>query len=202
MASQHCLQEVVVSGSSEDECMHLWDLGTATTLVSYRPAAPASSAAVAPIGRDFFAIAQAAKASLHVFQVPTHAATPFHRGPVCGHANAPQSLLFFTLTCSPSVVSMQWRRDQPHARMALPERLVAIAATADGAHIAGGAESGRIYLWEACSGTLFLMCVRACTVSSTVFTSSLFYPTWSPHCTLPAHLPVRRRDAAILGGAL
>lgn len=101
-----------------------------------------------------------------------------------------------------SVVSMQWRRDQPHARMALPERLVAIAATADGAHIAGGAESGRIYLWEACSGTLFLMCVRACTVGSRVFTSSLFHPTWSPHSTLPTHLPVRRCDAAILGGAL
>ena len=65
----HCLQEVVVSGSSEDECMHLWDLGTATTLVSYRPAAPGSAAAVAPIGRDFLAIAQNAKASLHVFQV-------------------------------------------------------------------------------------------------------------------------------------
>ena len=111
----HCLQEVVVSGSAEDECMHLWDLGTATTLVSYRPAAPASAAAVASIGRDFLAIAQAAKASLHVFQ---------------------------------------WRKDQPHARMALPERLVAVAATADGAHIAGGAESGRLYLWEACSGAM------------------------------------------------
>ena len=46
----------------------------------------------------------------------------------------------------------QWRRDQPHARMALPERLIAVAATADGAYIAGGAESGRIYFWEACSG--------------------------------------------------
>ena len=113
MAMAHCLQEVVVSGSSEDECMHLWDLGTATTLVSYRPAAPGSAAAVAPIGRDFLAIAQNAKASLHVFQ---------------------------------------WRRDQPHARMALPERLAAIAATADGVHIAGGADSGRIYLWEACTG--------------------------------------------------
>ena len=38
--------------------------------------------------------------------------------------------------------------------MALPERLVAIAATFDGAHIAGGSESGRIYLWEACSGEI------------------------------------------------
>lgn len=65
----HFMQEVVVSGSSEDECLHLWDMSTATTLVSYRPAAPATDAAVAPIGRDFLAIAQAAKASLHVFQV-------------------------------------------------------------------------------------------------------------------------------------
>ena len=65
----HFMQEVVVSGSSEDECVHLWDLSTATTLVSYRPAAPATAAAVVPIGRDFLAIAQAAKASLHVFQV-------------------------------------------------------------------------------------------------------------------------------------
>lgn len=111
----HCLQEVVVSGSSEDECMHLWDLGTATTLVSYRPAAPASPAAVTHVGRDFLAVSQAAKASLHVFQ---------------------------------------WRRDQPHMRMSLPERLVAIAATADGVHIAGGAESGRIYLWEASTGAM------------------------------------------------
>ena len=73
------LQEVVVSGSSEDECLHLWDLSTATTLVSYRPAAPATAAAVAPIGRDFLAIAQAAKASLHVFQV---GAGRCARGPV------------------------------------------------------------------------------------------------------------------------
>ena len=49
---------------------------------------------------------------------------------------------------------LQWRRDQPHARMSLPERLVAVAATEDGAHIVGGTEGGRIYLWEACSGAM------------------------------------------------
>ena len=130
-----------MSGSSEDECMHLWDLGTATTLVSYRPAAPASAAAVTPIGRDFLAIAQNAKASLHVFQVRVPA--PFLRPLSRAHPAA-----------DTAPFDIQWRRDQPHARMALPERLVAVAATADGAHVAGGAESGRIYLWEACSGTV------------------------------------------------
>jgi hypothetical protein len=65
----HCFQEVIVSGSSEDECVHLWDMSTATTLVSYRPAAPGSAAAVTPIGRDYLAVSQNAKASLHVFQV-------------------------------------------------------------------------------------------------------------------------------------
>lgn len=38
--------------------------------------------------------------------------------------------------------------------MSLPERLVAVSATSDGAHIAGGTEAGRIYLWEACSGAM------------------------------------------------
>ena len=142
----HCLQEVVVSGSSEDECMHLWDLGTATTLVSYRPAAPASPAAVTHVGRDFLAVSQAAKASLHVFQVfdvNRHML-------VCMPAEFARNRRYLTKCCD----ILQWRRDQPHMRMSLPERLVAIAATADGVHIAGGAESGRIYLWEASTGAM------------------------------------------------
>ncbi len=161
----HCLQEVVVSGSSEDECMHLWDLGTATTLVSYRPAAPGSAAAVAPIGRDFLAIAQNAKASLHVFQVRVRCRTR-----ACARARVLACLRVSPRAClrgqpvrwpgaralTRRLPARQWRRDQPHARMALPERLVAIAATADGVHIAGGADSGRIYLWEACTGVAAL----------------------------------------------
>ena len=110
-----CLQEVVISGSPEDETMHLWELNTATTLVSYRPASPSCFAAAVPVGRDLFAVSQPGKPALHVFN---------------------------------------WRRDMPQARMSLPERLVALAASPDGAHVLGGGEGGRVFLWEVAGGAM------------------------------------------------
>jgi pre-rRNA-processing protein IPI3 len=108
-----CLQEVVLSVGSEDDSAHLWELRTATTLVSYRPAA--SEGPLAAIGRELFAVPQPSKASLHVFG---------------------------------------WRRDQPHVRCALPEKLTAIAASADGAFMLGGGAGGRVYLWEVPNGAM------------------------------------------------
>ncbi|EKX49126.1 hypothetical protein GUITHDRAFT_136290 [Guillardia theta CCMP2712] len=89
--------------------MNMWELITATTIVSYRPASPASKDAVATVGRDFFAVPLANKPTLHVFN---------------------------------------WRKDQPHAKMSLPEKVCSIAANADGSYILAGAETGRVYLWE------------------------------------------------------
>lgn len=95
--------------------MHLWDLRTATTLVSYRPAAPASSAGVSCIGSDFVAVAQTTKPAIHIFN---------------------------------------WRKDQPHCRMSLPERVVSMAVTQDAALLLAGGDSGRVFLWEVASGAL------------------------------------------------
>lgn len=108
-----CLQEVVLSVSLEDDSAHLWDLRTATTLVSYRPAATQGS--IATVGKDLFVVPQPGKASLHVFG---------------------------------------WRRDQPHSRCSLPEKLTTIAASADGAFMIGGGATGRLYLWEVPNGAM------------------------------------------------
>jgi WD40 repeat protein len=109
------LQEVVLTGSAEDESMHLWEMHTATTLVSYRPASPSSYASAVPVGRDLFAVSQPGKPALHVFN---------------------------------------WRKDMPQARMSLPERIVALAASSDGAHVLGGGEGGRLFLWEVAGGAM------------------------------------------------
>lgn len=113
MAGSTCTQEVVLSVSSEDDSAHLWELRTATTLVSYRPAA--SEGGLAVVGKDLFALPQPGKASLHVFG---------------------------------------WRKDQPHARCALPEKLTALAASADGGFMVGGGATGRVYLWEVPNGAM------------------------------------------------
>jgi len=108
-----CLQEVVLSVSLEDDMAHLWDLRTATTLVSYRPAATQGS--IATVGKDLFVVPQPGKASLHVFG---------------------------------------WRRDQPHLRCSLPEKLTTVAVSPCGAFMIGGGATGRIYLWEVPNGAM------------------------------------------------
>jgi pre-rRNA-processing protein IPI3 len=111
--SASCTQEVVLSVGSEDDSAHLWELRTATTLVSYRPAA--SEGSLATVGRELFVVPQPSKASLHVFG---------------------------------------WRKDQPHVRCALPEKLTAVAVSADGAFLLGGGGGGRVYLWEVPNGAM------------------------------------------------
>ena len=107
------LQEVVLTGSAEDESMHLWEMHTATTLVSYRPASPSSYASAVPVGRDLFAVSQPGKPALHVFN---------------------------------------WRKDMPQARMSLPERIVALAASSDGAHVLGGGGGRKSFSLGSCGG--------------------------------------------------
>ena len=110
-----CMQEVVLSASSEDDNLHLWDLTTATTLVSYKPSSSLTFASLDFVGRDYFAVSQSSKPSLQVFS---------------------------------------WKKDQPHMRCPLPEKLVSFACTPSGAYIMGGGAGGRLFLWEASGGAM------------------------------------------------
>ena len=47
-------------------------------------------------------------------------------------------------------------KEQPAYRMQVPEKLGCVACTADGAHLAAGGASGKLYLWQLASGRLLL----------------------------------------------
>jgi pre-rRNA-processing protein IPI3 len=53
-----------------------------------------------------------------------------------------------------SVTLWAWHRDQPLHRCFVPERVTAVAASPDGALVAGGGGSGALYLWHAPTGRL------------------------------------------------
>jgi pre-rRNA-processing protein IPI3 len=86
------MQEVVLSASSDDDCINLWDLKTATTLVSYKPSSSSTFASLDFIGRDYFAISQAAKPALQIFSWKKD--QPYMRCPL------PEKLV--SMACSPS----------------------------------------------------------------------------------------------------
>lgn len=47
-----------------------------------------------------------------------------------------------------------WRKEQPRFRCQMPERLLSLVCTIDGAHCVGGSASGKLYLWEVPTGRL------------------------------------------------
>ena len=53
-----------------------------------------------------------------------------------------------------SVKQLVWEQDQVLQRCFAAEPIVAVAASPDGVHLAGGGASGAVYLWETPSGRL------------------------------------------------
>ncbi|PKI82556.1 Pre-rRNA-processing protein ipi3 [Malassezia vespertilionis] len=47
-----------------------------------------------------------------------------------------------------------WQKDQPVARIVLPQKMTCIALSPDGTFVAAGSDDGRLYVWELATGAL------------------------------------------------
>ncbi|WFD34342.1 Pre-rRNA-processing protein ipi3 [Malassezia cuniculi] len=52
------------------------------------------------------------------------------------------------------LIVYSWQKDQPLARIVLPQKMVAAELSPDGTYIATGAADGRLFIWEVASGAL------------------------------------------------
>ncbi|KAJ3416699.1 WD repeat-containing protein 18 [Chytridiales sp. JEL 0842] len=117
--------EVVITTSTQDNVIELWDLRSGAVLATFK-------------GN------QSMSKTLAVSPMPT----------IPNHSSLLSQIMISAQSERPVAHVWSWQKEQVLAKITLPEKLSSLAVSHSGRFCVGGGSSGRVYIWELASGNM------------------------------------------------